>query len=336
MSESILITKCENIVILITNYVKLIENSTSIFASAAKIEDNNINILTQNTMKTETKGYNLTLPVNNFNLSYDDVGEGRIPIIFLHGYPFDKTMWQLQLDFLKSSYRLIPCDIRGFGNSTDEESSLSIDLFADDLIQFMNKLNIYKAIICGLSMGGFIALNAMNRFPDRFEALILCDTQCIADTIEVKEKRYKIIDEIEVDGEEKFNEGFIKSVFHKDSIKNKKELVKQLRSVVFTNSKHIIMQGLVALAERSETCSTLNKITIPTLIVCGKEDEVTPLAQSENMNAAINGSILHVIDKAGHVSNLEQPNEFNKILLDFLTGLGEDDFNKINGSERMT
>lgn len=269
----------------------------------------------------ETKGYNLKISLTNFDLSYNDVGEGNTPIIFLHGFPFDKTMWQVQLDALKSNYRLIACDIRGFGKSTDEESALSIDLFADDLILFMDKLAINKAIICGLSMGGFIALNAIKRFPERFEALILCDTQCIADTIEVKKKRYEIIEEIEKNGVTNFNEGFIKSVFHKDSIKNKKELVGQLRIVVFSNSKRIITQGLIALAERSETCSTLNKIDIPTLIICGKADEVTPLAQSEFMNVSIKGSILQVIENAGHVSNLEQPNEFNKHLLPFLTTL---------------
>lgn len=318
-----------NYVIIITNYVKHFDHSVSKFVGVPKM------FLTLNTMETETKGYNLTIPVNNFHLSYDDVGEGSVPIIFLHGYPFDKTMWKLQLDFLKSSFRLIPCDIRGFGKSTDEESPLSIDLFADDLIQFMDKLGITKAVICGLSMGGFIALNAIKRFPARFEALILCDTQCIADTAEVKENRYKIIDKIKVEGVTNFNEGFIKSVFHKDSITNKKELVEQLRSVVFSNSKHIIMQGLVALAERSETCSTLNEITVPTLIICGREDEVTPLAQSESMHEAIKGSVLHIIDNAGHVSNLEQTDEFNKLLLDFLTVVGKDNFNEINGTQRM-
>ncbi|MES2381921.1 MAG: alpha/beta hydrolase [Bacteroidota bacterium] len=275
-------------------------------------------------METATKGYNLTIPVNNVQLSYNDIGEGSIPVIFMHGYPFDKTMWQLQLDFLKSGYRLISFDIRGFGKSTDEESHLSIDLFAEDLIALMDKLNIDKAIVCGLSMGGFIALNAQKRFPDRFAALILCDTQCIADTAEVKEKRNKIINEIAVDGVAPFNEGFIKSVFHKDSLSNKKELVELLRSVVFANSPHIITMGQTALAERSETCSTLNEITIPTLIICGREDIVTPLAQSEMMHNAIKGSILHVIDNAGHVSNLEQPDEFNKHLLDFLTTLSAD------------
>jgi 3-oxoadipate enol-lactonase len=277
-------------------------------------------------METATKGFNLTAAVNDFELSYDDVGEGSIPIIFLHGYPFDKTMWRGQLDFLKSSHRVIACDIRGFGKSTDEQSPLSMDLFADDVIQFMDELNIDKAIICGLSMGGFIALNALRRFPERFEALILCDTQCIADTAEVKEKRYRTIDQIAADGPADFNEGFIKSVFHEDSIRTKKELVEKLRQVVFANSQHIIAMGLTALAERSETCSTLNAISIPTLIICGREDEVTPLAQSEFMHEKIEASILHVIDKAGHVSNLEQPDEFNKHLLNFLTTLSDSGF----------
>ncbi len=272
-------------------------------------------------METETKGYNLTTTVNNFNLSYDDLGEGSIPIIFLHGFPFDKSMWQLQLDFLSSSNRVIACDIRGFGKSRDEESSLSIDLFADDLIKFMDTMNIDKAIVCGLSMGGFIALTAFNVFPSRFEALVLCDTQCFADTIEVKEKRFKIIEEIKVEGVTNFNEAFIKNVFCVDSLSHKTELVEQLRGVVFSNSEHVIRMGLSALAERSETCSTLNEIAIPTLIICGREDAVTPLDQSEFMHTMIRKSVLHVIDHAGHVSNLEQPQEFNKQLLSFLTAL---------------
>lgn len=286
-------------------------------------------------MKTLTKGYDLSIRLNDFHLSYDDVGEGSTPIICLHGFPFDKTMWQGQLDFLKSSNRIIACDIRGFGKSTDEESHLSIDLFSEDLIAFMDKLNIDKAIVCGLSMGGFIALNALKRFKNRFTALILCDTQCIGDTVEVKEKRYKIIDDINVNGVTNFNDGFIKSVFHKDSLNDKKDLVEKLRGVVFTNSQHIITMGLTALAERSETCSTLNDITIPTLIICGREDEVTPLVQSEFMNSTIKGSMLRVIENAGHVSNLEQPIEFNKQLLNFLTDLNNLNFEEINGEERM-
>ncbi len=286
-------------------------------------------------METPKSGYNLTLEVNNFHLSYDDVGEGSIPIICLHGFPFDKTMWHEQLEFLKSKNRIIACEIRGFGKSKDEASHLSIDLFSEDLIAFMDELNIDKAIICGLSMGGFIALNALKRFPERFEALILCDTQCIADTVEVKEKRYKTIEEINANGVTNFNEGFIKSVFHKDSLVHKNDLVEKLSSVVFANSRHIITMGLTALAERTETCSILNDINLPTLIICGREDVVTPLAQSEFMHEAIKGSILKVIDNAGHVSNLEHPHEFNKHLLDFLTTLNNMDLGKIIDAKEM-
>jgi pimeloyl-ACP methyl ester carboxylesterase len=133
----------------------------------------------------------------------------------------------------------------------------------------------------------------------------------------------------------KFNIGFIESVFHKDSLSDKKELVEKLRSVVFANSENIIKKGLAALAERSETCSILHAISIPTLIICGREDEVTPLVQSESMHLNINGSMLYVVDNAGHVSNLEQPLAFNEQLLNFLTLFNDLNFDEINGKKRM-
>lgn len=265
--------------------------------------------------------HDLSTEVNNITLSYNDVGEGDTPVIFLHGYPFNKSMWQGQLASLKSTNRVIAIDIRGFGKSTDEKSILSLDLFGDDLIAFMDKLNIEKATVCGLSMGGYLALNVITRFPERFEALILCDTQCVADTAEGKKKRYATIEQINREGTDEFTEKFIKSVFHPDSLKNKKAVVESLRNVVHANSKQTLTAGLTALAERSETCSSLDAIRVPTLIICGREDEVTPLAQSEYMHAHIEGSLLKIIDNAGHVSNLEHPDEFNKYLQDFLNSL---------------
>ena len=270
------------------------------------------------TMELNNAYQNLLTEVNNVAISYHEVGEGEIPILFLHGFPFDKSMWKGQLDHLKNVTRLLAIDIRGFGKSTDETTPLSIDLFTEDLIAFMDKLNIKKAIVCGLSMGGYIALNAVKNFPERFEALILCDTQCVADTTEGKENRYKVIEQIKENSATEFNEKFIKNVFHPDSISSKTEVVKNLSDVVFANSKEIMMSGLTALAERSETCSSLKDIHIHTLIICGKQDTVTPLAQSEFMNLNIKDSILNIIDNAGHVSNLEQPEAFNKHLSDFL------------------
>ncbi|HLP54087.1 MAG TPA: alpha/beta hydrolase [Fluviicola sp.] len=271
-------------------------------------------------MDTIAKGSNLVAEIDGFQLAYDDFGEGEV-IIFLHGFPFCKAMWKDQLDFFKSRHRVIALDIRGFGRSKDEESTLSIDLFGDDLIAFMDKLSIQKAIICGLSMGGYIALNVLKKFPHRFEALVLCDTQCNADPQDVKEKRYRAIEDINANGSREFNEEFVTSVFHENTLRTNPELVETLRNWVFSNTDQIITMGLTALAGRMDTCSALNGITIPTLIICGLEDKVTPLAQSEIMHAAVKGSVLKVIDGAGHVSNLEQPEAFNKILADFITVL---------------
>jgi 3-oxoadipate enol-lactonase len=278
----------------------------------------NLTIPEIKTMEYENSYQDLLTEVNNFTVSYYDVGEGNIPILLLHGYPFDKSMWTGQLDVLKSSNRLIAIDIRGFGKSTDEKSILSMDLFGQDLIALMDKLKIEKAIICGLSMGGFIALNAMGKFPNRFEGLILCDTQCVADTNEGREKRYATIEQVKTDGINEFAEGFIKNVFHPESLLNKTEIVESLSSVVYANSKEVINAGLSALATRSETCTNLSSISIPTLIICGREDKVTPLSQSEMMHKQIKNSTLKVIDHAGHVSNLEQPEEFNRHLSEFL------------------
>jgi len=291
-------TYYDSLVTLLDEYIKN-RDKNELSNEVGKLPTTNVS------MESDNSYQSLMTKVNNTHISYNDLGEGSTPVIFLHGFPFDKSMWKGQIDHLKTSYRVIACDIRGFGQSIDEETPLSIDLFGEDLLSFMNILKIEKAIVCGLSMGGFIALNAVDKFPERFEALILCDTQCIADTTEVKENRKRTIEKINLDGTAEFNEKFLKSVFHPDSLTSRIEVVENLRNIVFANSKRIINAGLTALAERSETCSTLSAIHIPTLIICGREDKVTPLEQSEFMHKHIEGSILITIDNAGHVSNLE-------------------------------
>jgi pimeloyl-ACP methyl ester carboxylesterase len=275
-----------------------------------------------NLVATPGEDSDLSVALDNISLSYTYAGEGAVPILFLHGFPFDKSMWKEQIEALKHSCCVIAIDIRGFGKSKDETTPLSIDLFADDLVSFMDRRNIEKAIVCGLSMGGFIALNAIKRFPERFEALILCDTQCIADSVEVKEKRIRAIEKIRENGADSFNNEFVKSVFHPDTLKQKPKLVDSLRSVVFANSSRTMIAGLTALAERSETCSFLEVIHVPVLVICGRADVVTPLEQSEFMHRHIKNAIFRIVENAGHVSNLEQPNEFNTYLLEFLTSFG--------------
>jgi 3-oxoadipate enol-lactonase len=269
-------------------------------------------------MKRDNKN---TVIIEDITISFDDFGKGEIPIIFIHGFPFDKSSWQPQIAFLKKTHRVIAYDIRGFGASISNGEPESIGLFSNDLIKFMDALAIKKAIVCGLSMGGYILLNAVHRFSDRFEAIILSDTQCIADTEAAKEKRSQAITQIEAEGLQGFTEGFIKNVFCQNSLENKQDLVETIKNVILKTSQRTVVGTLAALAQRSEMCASLNGITVPTLIICGKEDIVTPPIQAEFMFGKILNSRLQIIENAGHLSNLEQPDEFNKHLVDFISSI---------------
>jgi len=171
-----------------------------------------------------------------------------------------------------------------------------------------------------LSMGGYILLDAVSRYPERFEAIILSDTQCIADSPEGKEKRYKTIELIKAGGLNEFAEGFIKNVFCKETFETKKELVERIKHIVLSTSPETVTATLDALAKRIERCSGLSDISVPALILCGKEDIIAPVAQSDFMLEGIRTSVMVTIDKAGHMSNLEQPEQFNEQINNFISG----------------
>lgn len=263
------------------------------------------------------QGTDINIKIDDITINYNDLGEGKLPIIFIHGFPFDKSSWQPQLDYLRQYDRIITYDLRGYGNSTLNQEKISITMLADDLIKFMDALQIQKAIVCGLSMGGYILLNALNRYPKRFAAIILSDTQCIADTPEAKEKRYKNIALLESGGLSEFTENMIKNLFYTESFTTKKETVASLKKVMLSASPDVISETLRALAAREEMCYTLENIIIPTLIITGKEDKAVSPQQSTFMHQQIPRSILNIIDKAGHLPNLEKPEEFNRLVKDF-------------------
>ena len=266
-------------------------------------------------------GKDISIVLNDLTICYDDHGTGDTPIIFIHGFPFNKSMWEDQLEYLKKTHRVIAYDIRGYGQSSAGEDEQCIRLFANDLLSFMDALKIDKAIVGGFSMGGYTLLSAASRYPNRFEALILCDTQCVADSPELKEKRNETIAQINAGKINEFTETFLSSVFCPASLVTKLDSVEKARNIILSTSPLTIAGGLAAIAQRWETCSCLNKILIPTLILCGQEDAVTPVEQSEFLHSHIQNSKLHIIDNAGHMSNLEQTDQFNKFLGDFVQSL---------------
>lgn len=264
-------------------------------------------------------GKNIRITANNITVSYTDEGPENAPaIIFIHGFPFSKEMWIKQMDVLNENFRVLAYDIRGHGKSYSGTDDFSIELFVRDLISLMNVLQIEKTSLCGLSMGGYIALNAVENHPKRFDSLILCDTSCIADSPEAKGKRMKAIEGIWEEGVEKFADDSINNFFAKDSYSAKKELIAEVREMIINTTEKSIIKTLLALSKRKETCSTLPEIKVPVLIMVGEEDKITPPEAAQLMHEKINGSVLSIIKKAGHLSNLENPEQFNEQLKRFL------------------
>jgi 3-oxoadipate enol-lactonase len=260
--------------------------------------------------------------INNITVSYTDEGKNGAPaIIFIHGFPFNKSMWNKQVGALEDNYRVIAYDIRGHGNTETGNGDFSIDLFVKDLLALMDNLKIDKTMLCGLSMGGYIALNAIENYPQRFNALILSDTHCIADTPEAKDKRMKAIESIRKSGSEKYADENIKNLFAPESFTSRKEEVAYVREMIIKTSEQSLCKTLLALSVRKETCTKLSEIKVPVLIMVGKEDKITPPAAAQLMHEKIKNSFLRIIDYAGHLSNMENPGEFNEYLNKFVASV---------------
>ena len=274
------------------------------------------------TMKDSENSFSLN--VNNHKLSYTDKGKYGAPVVlFIHGFPLNKSMWNLQIESFTNNCRVITYDIRGFGNSDAGKEDFSIELFTKDLISLMDALKIDKTILCGLSMGGYIALNAVENYPERFNALILSDTSCKADTTEAKEKRMKAIENITNNGVEKYAEESIMKFFTSQSITGKTEEVDLVKEMILKSSPKSLCDTLRALSVRKQTCSSLSDIKVPVLILVGKEDIITPPAEGQFMHERIKASTLKIIESAGHLSNIENSEEFNYQLRMFVESIHE-------------
>ena len=261
-----------------------------------------------------------TVLVNGIKLYYTDTGDTKQTdtIILIHGFPFNHEMWKPQIELLKENHRVIAYDIRGHGKSEVGDGQYSIELFVDDLIGLLDHLGIEKTIVCGLSMGGYIALRAAERNPERFKALVLCDTSSIADSNESKLKRAASIKTIKTEGLDVFAEVFVKAIFSPKSFSTQIPAVKIIKDMILSNPILGVCGTLLALAGRTDTTDSLSKITIPTLVLVGENDNITPLALSQLIHEKISNSEFHIIKDAAHMSNLENTTEFNQYLINFL------------------
>ena len=267
-------------------------------------------------------GTDIEITVNNHTISYTDEGPDNAPVIILiHGFPLNKSMWNKQVEALIETYRVIAYDVRGHGNSTSGTDDFTIELFVTDLIRLMDALKIEKAMLCGLSMGGYIALSAVENFPKRFGALILCDTNCVADTPEAKGKRMMSIESIQKNGLEQYANESLANLFAPESFVTNKEKIALVKEMIKGTSVQSLSNTLIALSKRKETCAGLATIHIPVLIIVGKEDKITPPEAALLMQKKIKGSKLNIIEHAGHLSNIENSYEFNSQLRKFISSV---------------
>ncbi|HTR82395.1 MAG TPA: alpha/beta fold hydrolase [Bacteroidota bacterium] len=260
--------------------------------------------------------------VNNALIHYVDIGISTgVPVVFVHGFPFSHKMWTFpggQTEALAATHRVIAYDVRGHGESEVGDGQYTIELFVDDLIGLLDHLSIAKAVLVGLSMGGYIVLRAIERNPDRVRGLVLCDTKSDADSNEAKIKRAASIKGIKANGPRVFAENFVAGVFTPESFTSRPEAVKAIQSTIERTAPLSLCGATLALAARTDTTHVLSGIGVPTLIMVGERDLLTPPAVSEAMKEKIPNSELHVLPNAAHMSNIENAPEFNRHLLEFL------------------
>ena len=250
-------------------------------------------------------------------LNYDVRGSGP-PVLFLHAFPLSSKMWDAQARALEGTHQAVRFDARGFGGTPPGDGLLTMERIADDAVALLDHLGISKATVCGLSMGGYAAFALVRRHPARLKGLVLADTRTAPDSAEGKRSRSTQADAVRREGPPAIVDGFLQKAVGETTHKERPDVVARVREMILAASARGIVDALAGLAARADSGPTLREIKVPTLVVCGAEDALTPDADSEAIQRAIPGSRLEVIPKAGHLSAVEDPAAFNAALLSFL------------------
>jgi pimeloyl-ACP methyl ester carboxylesterase len=257
--------------------------------------------------------------VRGFEMGYDDDGHG-LPVLLLHGFPFNRSMWSEQAAALSHHYRIIAPDLRGFGQSSGDTDSLTMEELARDVAALLDALRIERAVVGGLSMGGYVTLAFYRLFPERVSALLLADTRPQSDDEEGKRTREETARRALSEGMEPIFSTMLPKLLTSGAIENETALVARVRSMVLNTSSMTAAAALRGMARRLDQRDLLPRIDVPTLIIVGAEDRLTPPSEAEQMSASIPDSSLRILDGAAHMANLERPVEFNSAILEFLEG----------------
>lgn len=260
--------------------------------------------------------------IADINLDYEDTdpqSPARLTVLFIHGYPLSRKLWEPQIKGLAGFARLLALDLRGFGRSEATPGPYSMEHLADDCIAFLDQLGItHPVILCGLSMGGYITFALYRKYTQRVLGIILSSTRAGADSPEARVNRDKAISVAEKEGIEGIVQLMLPKMLAPNTYLNHPELVDRVRSIMRDSSVPGITGVLAGMRDRPDSTNLLSQITVPTLMIFGDQDQFVNNSEVKAMRASIKDVKLYIISNAGHLLNLEQPNLYNEHLSSFL------------------
>ncbi len=259
-----------------------------------------------------------TVTINGITFEVLDQGQGPV-VLFIHGFPLNHAMWRPQIEALGEDYRIIAPDLRGFGGSSYTAGTVTMRQFADDLLGVLDQLWITDPItLCGLSMGGYIAFQFVENYPERLNGLILCDTKASPDSEDAAKNRHKLAESVLKKGAEVVAQTMPEKLFAKETLKNRTEIVDECKQMMLAAHPEGIAAALRGMAERPDMSTLLPKINLPTLVIVGEEDQITTLEEMSQMAGIISKSTFLKVPNAGHMAPLEQPEPVNQSIKTFL------------------
>jgi 3-oxoadipate enol-lactonase len=261
----------------------------------------------------------LKIRVNQTDIAYDDHGIG-LPVIFLHAFPLNRSMWSDLMAALlnEQRFRLVALDWRGFGESEINTHLSTMELLADDVAALMDALGMQQAVLCGLSMGGYAAFAFLRKYPERVRGLILADTRPGADSAEAKANREKVARLVEEQGTGAIADLQIPNLLSGYTRQQHPEVEVRVRQMINAATSTGIAAASRGMATRSDATDLLPRIGCPTLVLVGEHDGLTPPTIARDYATGIPGAQFAVIPQAGHLSNLEQPAAFLQVVREFL------------------
>jgi len=259
--------------------------------------------------------------INGINMAYDDVGNGP-PVLLIHGFPLSRKMWRLQAEALAAAgYRVITPDLRGFGESDAPDGPYSIELFADDILELLDHLGIERAVIGGMSMGGYILLRLLLQAPERVSAALFITTRSTADDETGKARRLALARDVMRYGPQVITDAFTQVLFAPGTPEEKPELASEAYSWMVATSSRGLAGGLLAMRERPDFTPLLPTIRQPSLVISAAQDQAAAPATAETFLQGLPNCTARLIPRGGHLVNLEEPELFNRLLLEFLATL---------------